>query len=325
MALGTGIAVAAFNSLLRDRVRNLRFQLSEEPIYLQEPGHERTGHRYLYDAKLGWRNIPNWSGTTNGRKLTINSHGLRDREHPIQKPPGVTRILVLGDSFAWGYGVADGEIFTGRLETLLNEKLKSASNRYEVINTGVSGWGTDQEYLFLTEEGFDYSPDVVVLAFFIVNDIHNSAASMQYGMQKPIFLNRQLDLANVPVPRPSSNAEPKNVQENPLEITVAIIEQMHRECQKHEARFLVMKFGQFLPRYQDHPIMAQANRFLESELAGRMGIPYFDLDKEFADHEIPAETLLRGNDDGHWNAEGHRLVADYVCDFLVEAVLEKAN
>ncbi|MBT6157697.1 MAG: hypothetical protein HOL01_22490 [Planctomycetaceae bacterium] len=73
---------------------------SNKPIYLQEPGYERTGHRYLYDSELGWRNIPNWKAKTNGKKLTINSRGLRDREYTYVKPSGVRRILVLGDSFA---------------------------------------------------------------------------------------------------------------------------------------------------------------------------------------------------------------------------------
>ena len=41
----------------------------ETALYLQEPGHELTGHRYLYDAELGWRNIPNWQATTLGHRL----------------------------------------------------------------------------------------------------------------------------------------------------------------------------------------------------------------------------------------------------------------
>ena len=78
-------------------------------IYLQEPGHEKTGHRYLYDPELGWRNIPGWRATTYDRPLVINSKGLRDREYPYEKSDGTRRILVLGDSYAWGYGVRGKE------------------------------------------------------------------------------------------------------------------------------------------------------------------------------------------------------------------------
>ena len=49
-------------------------------IYVKEKGHEHSGHLYLYDETRGWRNVPNWSATTRGFPLSINSHGLRDRE-----------------------------------------------------------------------------------------------------------------------------------------------------------------------------------------------------------------------------------------------------
>ena len=325
VALASGLAVLVFQFLIRDYVRDWRNRLANEPIYLQEPGHERTGHRYLFDAKLGWRNIPDWSATTNGRRLTINSKGLRDREHSYDKPKGTKRILVLGDSFAWGYGVADHEIFTKRLQHLLRQKPISPTDRYEVINTGVSGWGTDQEYLFLQQEGFEYSPDVVVVAFFIVNDIQNNATSVQYGMQKPVFLNRRLDLANVPVPKPSFRHEPIRGKEDALEITIAIIERMNDECRKRNCRLVLMKFGQFLPEIGMTPRNQEANRRLKRELAGRMRIPYFDLDDVFTAQGISAETLLRGNDDGHWNEKGHRLVANYLYDFLDKNELLDTN
>ena len=99
LAVGAAVAVPVWIYWQRHR-----------SIYIQEPGHERTGHRYLYDPRLGWRNIPGWEATTNGKKLTINSRGLRDREYALAKPAGVRRVLVLGDSYTWGYGVANDEI-----------------------------------------------------------------------------------------------------------------------------------------------------------------------------------------------------------------------
>ena len=117
----------------------LRDRLAPAAIYVQEPGHEITGHRYLYDKTLGWRNIPDWSATTYGHKLTINSLGMRDREYERQKPAGRKRILVLGGSYTWGYGVADGENYTDVLESLLD---RENGDDYQVLNTGVSGWGT---------------------------------------------------------------------------------------------------------------------------------------------------------------------------------------
>ena len=128
---------------------------------------------------------------------------------------------------------------------MLDRKPFLPTGKFSVINSGVSGWGTDQEYLFLKREGFKYSPDVVVLAFLIVNDIRNNSVSIQYGMHKPVFLDRELNLANVPVPRPFSQRKEIRSKEDPLEITIAIIERMNDECRKRNCRLIVMKFGLF--------------------------------------------------------------------------------
>ena len=49
----------------------------------------------------------------------------------------------------------------------------------EVINAGVGGWGTDQEAIFYLGEGFRYQPDIVLLAFFVRNDVVNSYAPLE--------------------------------------------------------------------------------------------------------------------------------------------------
>src|SRR5262249_5882186 len=72
----------------------------------------------------------------------------------------------------------------------------------DIINTGVSGWGNDQEYLYFVHEGFRYKPDIVVLAFFIINDPADNCNSRRYGMEKPYFhlAANGLEVKNVPVP-----------------------------------------------------------------------------------------------------------------------------
>ena len=134
---------------------------STQWIYLYESGHQKTGHKYIYDSQLGWRNIPNWNATTFDQPLSINSRGLRDREYSLRKPANTIRILVLGDSYTWGYGVGNEQVYT---EVMEDELLKDTGS--QVLNCGVSGWGTDQQYLFLKDEGFAYQPDIVVVCFF---------------------------------------------------------------------------------------------------------------------------------------------------------------
>lgn len=278
----------------------------QPPIYLEEPGHEMTGHRYRYDERLGWRNIPNWHATTWDRKLTINSRGLRDREYAYEKPASVRRILVLGDSFAWGYGVSDDEIFTERLETRLHH--------WQVINTGVSGWGTDQEYLFFKNEGIRYSPDVVVLAFFLFNDPENNVFSVQYGLSKPLFMDTRLEPANIPVPPPTSASVNTQSHADPIELTVAILLKISELCTERDCRFVVMKFGKYLELDPERMVEWEAQ--LLRQLAPHKEILYLDLDAEFLARGITKLDLLKGNDDGHWNAYGHQQTALILHEFL---------
>jgi lysophospholipase L1-like esterase len=112
------------------------------------------------------------------RKLSIHenvSDGLEllDQDYPYEKPAGTFRILVIGDSFVEGLQVGQEENFPGRLEALLNE---TASQPIEVINAGVSHYGTDNALLFLENEGLRYQPDLVIYAFY-PNDVADNLES----------------------------------------------------------------------------------------------------------------------------------------------------
>jgi hypothetical protein len=80
-----------------------------------------------------------------------------------------------------------------------------------------------------------------------------------------------------------------------------------------------MKFGRFL--YPDHAEAAQFEAKFETLLAEGDHPYYLDLDDAFAERAIPAGRLLEGNDDGHWNAYGHRVTAEILHEFLLETKL----
>lgn len=154
-----------------------------------------------YHPLLGWTNKPNYSGVVTISKnssftVAHNSKGLRDRERDHEKKPGTRRILAFGDSFAWGFGVRDSEVFTRLIESL--------APGFEAVNMGVSGYGTDQELLYYTDEGYKYKHDLVILAFY-ANDIEESSSSISYRYPKPFFIpdSVPLTVTNVPVPKTS--------------------------------------------------------------------------------------------------------------------------
>ena len=68
-------------------------------------------------------------------------------------------------------------------------------------------------------EGFKYSPQVVVLALFLVNDLTNNMSPKQYGLNKPVFLDTGLELANTPVPLPGEPGPDLDIKANAYELT----------------------------------------------------------------------------------------------------------
>ncbi|GEM_PF-732204 len=141
--------------------------------------------RYVTDTPYGVRmNMPNMSfwHTSPDYHVNIrtNSHGIRsDKEIPYTKAPGTVRILGLGDSFALGYEVDLEDTYLYQLEKKLQAK---GARNVEVINLGVSGFGTAEELITLLNEGFKYSPDIVILGY-CTNDIENNVTSDLYALQ----------------------------------------------------------------------------------------------------------------------------------------------
>lgn len=104
--------------------------------------------------------------------LTTNSLGLRsDYEITFQLPENTRRVLALGDSYTFGFGVEGNETYPFFLEKLLNAN-PGGRYKFQVINAGfASGSATDSQYLYLREIGYKFSPEVVTLGFCLANDL----------------------------------------------------------------------------------------------------------------------------------------------------------
>lgn len=127
---------------------------------------------------LGWVLQPNTAYIYKIPEGTIsvayNSKGWRDLEHSIEKPEGVFRILVLGDSFMEANSVKLDDTFHRQIE----EFARVAGTNVEVINMGVAGYGTLQEYLVFQDVGYLYEPDLVLVGFFDGNDVINNSLEL---------------------------------------------------------------------------------------------------------------------------------------------------
>lgn len=152
------------------------------PGYVPSAGNERN-YYCEFDGELGWRPLPNVSSMHQRKDFSVfvhqNQFGLRGPDSMVrEKTSARKRMLIIGDSFVWGYGVDQRWIFTEQ---------DVHQSETELINFGVSGFGTDQEYLFYKREGRLFQVDEVVLVFTPHNDVTNNLAAEQYGFLKPYF------------------------------------------------------------------------------------------------------------------------------------------
>lgn len=125
-------------------------------------------HRKSADPELVYELVPGARGERDGVTIVINSSGFRDDEFSEPPPPGM-RIVVLGDSVAWGWGVPMEAAFPQALEARLRGLATEPYASSVVYNLAVDGYGTLQEVRLLETRGLALNPDLVVVSY-ILND-----------------------------------------------------------------------------------------------------------------------------------------------------------
>jgi hypothetical protein len=343
MAIGTGIAMLMGELGLR----------LLEPAGLFSSGRERDFF-CRFDSELGWAPLHNITALHKKGALSglvhQNEYGLRGPDGmQLKKTAGKRRILVLGDSYAWGYGANQNELFSAPEVHGTND---------EILNFGVSGYGTDQEYLFYLREGTKFAADEVVVAFTPYNDVANNLAPKQYGYLKPYFTleNQQLILHTEHIRKselrtvfnslnhhsrlwnllrevrrvagdslkrhrgPKSIAEARDAEYKPEEVsdrdragvdlTVAILKKLKDAVSAQKADFYVI----FIP-YKPHVVRHRPdNHPLVSLIAAgltRAGINYREPYPEFLQAALAGGHPFHVRDD-HFSPEGHALFAKFL-------------
>ena len=164
----------------------------------------RTAHItsfWQFDSTYGWSHVKGLQGVfpMDGRKtnVSINSKGFRGPEVQYEPQAGTQRIVVLGDSFVWGFGV--------EYEDTFQAKLQRAFDNVEVIGLGVSGYSTDQELILYRNEARKYRADLVIQVV-AANDLASNLSTEEYLIySKPAFVvsDGKLVPVNQPVVRTS--------------------------------------------------------------------------------------------------------------------------
>jgi hypothetical protein len=150
---------------------------------------------YIPDDYTGSRHNPgveDWYRDEGNAFVKINSQGMRDRERAVVKPPDVVRIAVLGDSYGEAFQVPMEETFWSVLEEEANRCKPFGGKKVEVLNFSCGGYGTDQEFLALQHRAWQYSPDIVLVAFNTAKDVIDNSKILYPDPEKlkPFFVFR---------------------------------------------------------------------------------------------------------------------------------------
>ncbi len=150
------------------------FYPQKDTITFAERGSSDT-----FDSIAGWTDYKNSMyrvrTTEYDNVIRVNSEGFDDDEWVLQKGANETRIVALGDSFTQAVGVRKDRRFTDVLSQLLTSR--KSSSTVSVLNFGAGGYSTCNEYVVLVNKSMKYSPDAVVLFFYLGNDFFENVDS----------------------------------------------------------------------------------------------------------------------------------------------------
>lgn len=178
--IALNLALLALASLLCLGLSEIATRLLFGDQVLLFPRYHTSAHYGAYTLRRLRPNFQFWHTDRDGSwKFVTNAQGFRsDKDFHVDKPPGVFRIIALGDSTTEGFEVRQDYTYSAVLARYLRQNGVDA----EVFNTGISGFGTAEELLYLENAGIKYHPDAVVLGFYS-NDFDDNVRSDLFHLE----------------------------------------------------------------------------------------------------------------------------------------------
>jgi len=303
------------------------------------------------DTRLGWRGKPNIRRRFHTLDFDVvvehDANGFR-RPDPAVPDDAQGSALFLGDSFTWGWGVGQGELFTDELQRAL-------APRHAIVNRGVNAFGTAQELLLLQDELALRRYDKVVV-FFCGNDLNDNVDGKEH---RPAFAlaGEELVPRNLPAPASLQNpleafldehsrlalfasyhlallknrlrAKPRDAEAEPgdaaatidftsfpgFAITRRLLREIALLARAHGAEpFLV-----YIPPRSEMIAFPSASAYdravhaMIEQIAREDGFTPIEIGPHLRDEAKKGTPLAFAHDD-HWNAAGHRAVAQALLD-----------
>lgn len=266
---------------------------------------------------------PGYTDVLQGVEVEINSHGFRGPEFNINKY-NKTRILVLGDSVVFGWGVPQSDIFALQLQNIL----KNLRNDIEVIPAGVGSWNTRSEYEYLKVKGISFEPNIIV-HLITSNDIYpkkighteiskEELFKEQYSSKYEILskfkrnvINRSYFLSLIQYylkRRLIINNQIKANYSSPLwKDTELALNGIVELCKKRKIIYVPFLYGTYKSIHMDPVMKMYSDYFKKNDIEYIYMLDERIFDKQFTNTVV----------DSHPNAEGHSLIAERIFTHLV--------
>jgi len=261
-----------------------------------------------------------------------------------RKEPGDRRILFVGDSVTFGYGVPEGTSFASRFgEQCISAA--TATRRLTAINLAVPAYSTWQEYDLLVHEGLWYQPDVIVLVFCL-NDVLEQFQLVQFGGHtrgfepaRPsvlewsglvraarVWRKRRQRMSNetaralgfsTSVRRLLSDPHAPLVQKG-WRITQEYLDRIIEAARRASVPLVVVSAPHSYQFESDEPVARPTPQDVLAELTAARGFPFLDLLPLFREHLTSAGVVASSLfvDTLHFSADGHELAGREICAFL---------
>ena len=286
----------------------------------------------IYDSTKGWISKPNLESVKvfNGKYLNTNMKGFRGTsDYPYNKNPDKIRIILLGDSFTFGDEVSDNETFAHYLQEFMPDA--------EIINIGIHGYGHDQMFLLLKEEGVKYKPDIVILGFVYQNVFRNCLTFKDFAKPKFVLDNGKLNVTNLPIPTPEVvlakewkrsklldvysmfhhfyNVSSGIHEDRAKELTTHILDEIISLVDSIEAIPVFIYLPTKNEIYNKEKTL-EGEKFFYDYCRQNGEVIYFSSRPNFAnfiEKHQSTQLILSG---GHWSPQGHRIVAETINTYL---------
>jgi lysophospholipase L1-like esterase len=307
------LVIAELAARTRDPVPYMR-----PPSRLPDDAWREILHRKSDIPGLAYELAPNRERHERGALIRTNSYGMRDDE-PRSESSDVRRVVVLGDSFTFGFGVSGDETYPNVLERLLKER--SGGDRFEVLNFGVGGYSTRDEVLTLRYKAMEWDPELVVIGYTLndpevdpIQPLHqyfqtpswwqHSELLRLIAWQKYRWDKRRLGRRDYHRYLHAHPRKWRSVVNGFAEIGALVREK--------GIPALVVVFPETLVRWS--PYLYEDLHHLVAETAKLKGLHVLDLYNTFS--AFPAADLALSPDDHHPSPLAHELAAKAISDWM---------